>query len=79
MKIDKVRDMADDELWNRIEGVKEEIFRARIQKETGQLDQMEKARSLKKDLARMKTVLRERELSAKSSTAQKSPTRKANA
>ena len=64
MKIDKVRDMADEELTNRIEEIKEEIFHARIQDATGQLDRPEKIRGLRKDLARMKTVLRERELEA---------------
>jgi large subunit ribosomal protein L29 len=43
-----------------VEELAEEIFRARIQKETGQLDQMGKVRNLRRDLARFKTVLRER-------------------
>jgi large subunit ribosomal protein L29 len=66
MKIEKVRDMADDELANRIDEIKEEIFRARLQDATGQLDRPAKIRGLRRDLARMKTILREREVEAKS-------------
>ena len=62
MKSEKIRELGVEELQNRVKDLQEEIFRARIQKETGQLDQAGKLRNLRKDLARMKTVLREREL-----------------
>lgn len=62
MKIEKIRELGAGELEVRVGELTEEIFRARIQKETGQLDQMGKIRNLRRDLARMKTVLREREL-----------------
>jgi large subunit ribosomal protein L29 len=62
VKIDKIRELVGEELDNRMGELQEEIFRARIQKETGQLDQLGKIRNLRRDLARMKTVLREREL-----------------
>lgn len=62
MKIDKVREMDREELAARVDELKEEIFRTRIQKETGQLDQVGKLKNLKKDYARVKTVLRELEL-----------------
>jgi large subunit ribosomal protein L29 len=62
VKIEKIRELGGDELEVRAGELTEEIFRARIQKETGQLDQVRKIRNLRRDLARMKTVLREREL-----------------
>jgi large subunit ribosomal protein L29 len=61
VKVDKIRELKNEELETRAEELIEEIFRARIQKETGQLDQMGKVRNLRRDLARVKTVLRERQ------------------
>jgi large subunit ribosomal protein L29 len=60
VKIEKIRELKDEELGTRVEELEEEIFRARVQKETGQLDQMGKVRNLRRFLARVKTVLRER-------------------
>jgi large subunit ribosomal protein L29 len=60
VKVEKIRELKNEELETRVEELAEEIFRARIQKETGQLDQMGKVRNLRRDLARIKTVLRER-------------------
>ncbi len=62
MKVEKVRELGDEELESKLRDLSEEIFRTRIQKETGQLDQSGKVRSLRRDLARAKTVAREREL-----------------
>ena len=62
MKIEKIRELGHEELEDKLQELSEEIFRTRIQKETGQLDQLGKVRSLRRDLARAKTVLREREL-----------------
>ena len=62
MKIDKVREFGEDELRNKLSDLEEEIFRTRLSKETGQLDEVGKVRSLRKDLARVYTVLREIEL-----------------
>ncbi len=63
MKIEKIRELKNEELETRVDELTEEIFRARIQKETGQLDQMGKVRNLRRFLARVKTVLRERRAS----------------
>ena len=63
MKVEKIRELKSEELETRVEELEEEIFRARIQKETGQLDQMGKVRNLRRDLARVRTVLRERQAS----------------
>jgi large subunit ribosomal protein L29 len=59
VKVEKIRELKNEELESRVEELEEEIFRARIQKETGQLDHMGKVRNLRRDLARVKTVLRE--------------------
>jgi len=60
VKVEKIRELKNEELETRVQELEEEIFRARIQKETGQLDRMGKVRNLRHDLARVKTVLRER-------------------
>jgi large subunit ribosomal protein L29 len=62
VKIEKVRELSEDELRDKVTDLAEEIFRTRLQKETGQLDQMGKVRELRRDLARVKTVLRQMEL-----------------
>lgn len=62
MKIEKVRELGQEELQHKLTDLEQEIFHARIQKETGQLDQPGKVRDLRKDLARVKTVLRHLEL-----------------
>ncbi len=64
MKIEKVRELGEDELRDKVTDLAEEIFRTRLQKETGQLDQMGKVRELRRDLARVKTVLRQMEIAA---------------
>jgi large subunit ribosomal protein L29 len=69
VKIEKIRELGGEELEHRAGEIKEEIFRARIQKDTGQLDQVGKLRNLRRDLARFKTVLRERALEINHETA----------
>jgi len=60
VKAEKFRDLGEKELEAKEDDLREEIFRARIQKATGQLDQTGKVRALRKDLARVKTLLVER-------------------
>ncbi len=60
MKPEKFRDLGDEELAAKEGDLREEIFRARIQKATGQLAQAGKVRALRKDLARVKTFLVQR-------------------
>jgi large subunit ribosomal protein L29 len=62
VKIDKIRELAGEELENRAGELRESIFRARMQKDTGQLDQVGKLRNMRRDLARFMTVVRERAL-----------------
>ena len=60
MKAEKIREMSDDELQKKHEDLSEELFRMRLQKATAQLDRPTKIREVRKDLARVKTVLSER-------------------
>ena len=55
-----LRELNDDDLRNRERDLDDQIFRLRIQKSMGQLDAPLKLRELRRDLARVKTVLRER-------------------
>jgi len=61
MKIGEVRDLGTDELRSREKDLDDQLFRLRIQKSMGQLDAAHKMKTLRRDLARVKTVLREKE------------------
>ncbi len=61
MKIGEARDLGADELKVREKDLDDQLFRLRIQKSMGQLDAAHKMKSLRRDLARVKTVLREKE------------------
>jgi large subunit ribosomal protein L29 len=58
----ELRDLPDDDLYVRIESAKEELFNLRFQLATGQLDNTARLKELRHDVARLATVLREREL-----------------
>lgn len=64
MKADQLRDMTNDELNRKLSDLKEELFNLRFQLATGQLDNPMRVRAVRKDIARVKTILRERELRA---------------
>ncbi len=64
MKADKVRELDANELRNQVRDSEEQIFRLKFQMSMGQTDGLKKYRQLRRDRARMLTVLRERELSA---------------
>ncbi|PYU34774.1 MAG: 50S ribosomal protein L29 [Acidobacteria bacterium] len=61
-KVDKLRDLGEPELGARERELAEQVFRLRFQLTTGQAEAVGRLRSAKKDLARVKTLLREREL-----------------
>jgi large subunit ribosomal protein L29 len=60
MKIGEIRELAVDELRARVKDLDDQLFRMRIQKSMGQLEAPAKVRGLRKDLARIKTILREK-------------------
>ncbi len=64
MKIEAIREMSTDELGNELDKLKNELFNLRFQHVTGQLENPIKMREVKKDIARIKTVIRENELKA---------------
>jgi len=57
MKIDKIREMTPAELSSELLKLKNELFNLRFQHVTGQLENPVKMREVKKDIARVKTVL----------------------
>jgi large subunit ribosomal protein L29 len=61
MKVAEVRDLGVDDLRQRVQELDDQLFRLRIQKSMGQLEAAHKLKALRRDLARVKTVLREKE------------------
>ena len=62
MKANKVRDLSVIELEQKLVELKGELFNLRFQMATGQLENPIKVRDVKKSIARIKTILREKEL-----------------
>ena len=62
MELKKMRDMTGAELNIELSKMKKELFNLRFQHATGQLENPVQMRELKKDIARVKTVIREKEL-----------------
>ena len=60
MKIGEIRDLAVEDLQVRAKDLDDQLFRLLIQKSMGQLEAPTKLRTLRRDLARVKTILRER-------------------
>ena len=60
MKVGEIRELGVDELRAREQDLDDQLFRMRIQKSMGQLEAPAKMRTLRKDLARIKTILKEK-------------------
>ena len=60
MKADKVREMSAEELTTKERELSEQLFKLRFQKSIGQLDNALKIRETRRDIARVKTTLRQR-------------------
>ena len=58
----ELRELSDDELTSRLRESKEELFNLRVQMATGQLSNNRRLRTVRQEIARVYTVLREREL-----------------
>ncbi|HEY2043254.1 MAG TPA: 50S ribosomal protein L29 [Jatrophihabitans sp.] len=58
----ELRELHDDELQTRLRESKEELFNLRFQMATGQLDNNRRLRTVRHDIAKIYTILREREL-----------------
>ena len=64
MTAKEIREKSNTELLLEIETLKEELFNLRFQQATGQLENTARMKTVKKTIARIKTVMRERELGA---------------
>ncbi len=58
----EIREMTDDEIRSRVAELQEELFRLRFRSATQQLESTALLTSLRRDVARLKTILRQREL-----------------
>jgi large subunit ribosomal protein L29 len=64
MKTDKVRNCTDEELRNQEHELNDQLFKLKFQLNMGQTESLKKIRGMRKDIARVKTIAREREMSA---------------
>ena len=62
MKINKIREMSSEELAKELEELKKELFKLRFSLATNGLDNPLKIKEVKRDIAKINTVLRQREL-----------------
>ena len=58
----EIRELSNEEITKKIEEYKEELFNLRFSQATGNLEKPSRIRELRKEVARMKTIIREREL-----------------
>ena len=65
MKVNEIRNLTTDEINTKIKESKDELFNLRFQQATGNLDKPSKIKESRHTVARLKTVLRERELESK--------------
>lgn len=64
MKARELRDLSPEELQTKEKEFRQEEFKLRFEHATGQLDKTDRLTKLRKDIARVKTILREKEASA---------------
>ena len=64
MKADELKDLSDEDLKGKVNELKESIFRMRFKISLGNTDVVKQLRESRKDLARVKTLIRERELAS---------------
>lgn len=64
MKASELRDLTPEEIQVRLDAAKEEYFNLRFQRASGQLEDHNRLRMIRRDIARILTVIRERELEA---------------
>ena len=62
MKVDKIRNLTDVELGSQERELADELFKLKFQLNMGQTESLKKIRGLRRDIARVKTIVREREL-----------------
>jgi len=62
--VQELRDLGDDELFERLESDKEELFNLRFQLATGQIDNPMRIKDVRHEIARILTIVRERQIDA---------------
>jgi large subunit ribosomal protein L29 len=77
METDKIRNLTSDELVQHEKESMDQLFRLKFQMKMGQTESLNKIRGLRKDIARMKTIARQRELEGAQSSAAKPATKAA--
>jgi large subunit ribosomal protein L29 len=71
MKAEKVRNLTDDELHHQERELNDQLFKLKFQLNMGQTESLKKIRGLRKDIARVKTIVREREVAGARTTEKK--------
>jgi large subunit ribosomal protein L29 len=71
MKSEKIRNLTDDELRHQERDLNDQLFKLKFQLNMGQTESLKKIRGMRRDIARVKTIGRERELAAGSKTESK--------
>ena len=67
MKSEKIRNLTDDELRHQERDLNDQLFKLKFQLNMGQTESLKKLRGMRRDIARVKTIGRERELAASKS------------
>ena len=62
MKASEIKDLSKEEMLRKMDDLKEELFNLRFQHETGQLENPQKMKQTKRDIARVKTFIKQSEL-----------------
>jgi large subunit ribosomal protein L29 len=62
MKASEIKDMSMEEMLRKLVDLKEEFFNLRFQHETGQLENPQKMKQTKRDIARIKTIIKQSQL-----------------
>jgi large subunit ribosomal protein L29 len=76
MKAEKIRNLTDDELNHQQRDLADQLFKLKFQMNMGQTESLKKIRGLRRDIARVQTVLREQELAAVKTETHTTETRK---
>jgi large subunit ribosomal protein L29 len=71
MKSEKIRNLTDEELLHQERDLNDQLFKLKFQLNMGQTESLKKIRGLRRDIARVKTIGRERELAASRKTESK--------
>jgi len=71
MKSEKIRNLTDEELLHQERDLNDQLFKLKFQLNMGQTESLKKIRGMRRDIARVKTIGRERELAASSKTGSK--------